>query len=149
MSDEPNTPVPEPPDAEAQTRIGVDSWVAESEDRQAAKAWLLRACGARAGTPRRIRSSSSSSSPSRRPSRSGSTTGDLFIFGLFTLLYATLGLGLNVVVGFAGLLDLGYVAYFGIGAYGYALVSSPHYGIHWPTLSFASRRERSSPGWSG
>ena len=37
MSDESNTPVPEPPDAEAQTRIGVDSWVAESEDRQARK----------------------------------------------------------------------------------------------------------------
>ena len=61
--------------------------------------------------------------------------GDLFVYGLFTLLYATLGLGLNVVVGFAGLLDLGYVAYFGIGAYGYALVSSAHYGIHWPTLA--------------
>jgi len=34
MSDQSNTPVPEPPDAEAQTRIGVDSWVAESEDRR-------------------------------------------------------------------------------------------------------------------
>jgi branched-chain amino acid transport system permease protein len=58
--------------------------------------------------------------------------GDLFSYGLFTLLYATLGLGLNVVVGWAGLLDLGYVAFYGIGAYGYALVSSPQYGIHWP-----------------
>jgi branched-chain amino acid transport system permease protein len=49
-------------------------------------------------------------------------------------LYSILALGLNIVVGFAGLLDLGYVAYFGIGAYGYALVSSAHYDIHWPTL---------------
>ena len=57
--------------------------------------------------------------------------GDLFSYGLFTLLYALLALGLNIVVGFAGLLDLGYVAFFGIGAYGYALLSSGHYDIHW------------------
>ena len=47
-------------------------------------------------------------------------------------LYALLALGLNVVVGFAGLLDLGYVAFFGIGSYVYAFVSSPHFGVHWP-----------------
>jgi branched-chain amino acid transport system permease protein len=50
-------------------------------------------------------------------------------------LYATLALGLNVVVGFAGLLDLGYVAFFGIGSYIYAFLASPHFGIHWPTLA--------------
>jgi ABC-type branched-subunit amino acid transport system permease subunit len=60
--------------------------------------------------------------------------GDLFAYGIFTLLYVLLGLGLNVVVGYAGLLDLGYVAFFGFGAYFYALVSSPHYDIHWPSL---------------
>lgn len=49
-------------------------------------------------------------------------------------LYATLALGLNVVVGFAGLLDLGYVAFFGIGSYIYAFLASPHFGLHWPTL---------------
>ena len=49
-------------------------------------------------------------------------------------LYATLALGLNVVVGFAGLLDLGYVAFFGIGSYLYAFLASPHFGLHWPTL---------------
>ena len=48
-----------------------------------------------------------------------------------TLIYALLALGLNVVVGWAGLLDLGYVAFFGIGAYSYALLSSDQYGIHW------------------
>jgi branched-chain amino acid transport system permease protein len=37
-------------------------------------------------------------------------------------LYAVLALGLNIVVGFAGLLDIGYVAFFGIGSYAYALV---------------------------
>jgi branched-chain amino acid transport system permease protein len=60
--------------------------------------------------------------------------GDLFAYGMFTLLYILLGLGLNVVVGWAGLLDLGYVAFFGIGAYSYGLLSSDHYGNHWPAL---------------
>jgi branched-chain amino acid transport system permease protein len=47
-------------------------------------------------------------------------------------LYATLALGLNVVVGFAGLLDLGYVAFFGSGSYLYAFLASPHFGLHLP-----------------
>jgi branched-chain amino acid transport system permease protein len=47
-------------------------------------------------------------------------------------LYATLALGLNIVVGFAGLLDLGYVAFFGIGSYVYAFLASPHFGLHLP-----------------
>src|ERR1700744_1836995 len=38
--------------------------------------------------------------------------------------YATLALGLNIVVGFAGLLDLGYAAFFAIGAYTYGLLTS-------------------------
>ncbi|MBV9247804.1 MAG: hypothetical protein JO227_00960, partial [Acetobacteraceae bacterium] len=38
--------------------------------------------------------------------------------------YATLALGLNIVVGFAGLLDLGYAAFFAIGAYTYGILSS-------------------------
>ncbi len=45
-----------------------------------------------------------------------------------------LALGLNVVVGWGGLLDLGYVAFYGIGAYAYALLSSDHYDIHLPTF---------------
>jgi len=49
-------------------------------------------------------------------------------------LYATLALGLNIVVGFAGLLDIGYVAFFGIGSYIYALLASPHFGLHLPFL---------------
>jgi branched-chain amino acid transport system permease protein len=42
------------------------------------------------------------------------------------LLYVMLALGLNIVVGFAGLLDLGYVAFYAVGAYLYALLASPH-----------------------
>ena len=48
--------------------------------------------------------------------------------------YMLLALGLNVVVGWGGLLDLGFVAFYGIGAYAYALLSSEHYGIHLPTI---------------
>ncbi|MGH7544377.1 MAG: branched-chain amino acid ABC transporter permease [Gemmatimonadota bacterium] len=47
-------------------------------------------------------------------------------------LYTTLALGLNIVVGFAGLLDLGYVAFFGIGSYLYAFLASPHFDLHLP-----------------
>jgi branched-chain amino acid transport system permease protein len=50
----------------------------------------------------------------------------------FALLYVMLALGLNIVVGFAGLLDLGYVAFYAVGAYTYALLASPHFGLHTP-----------------
>jgi len=42
------------------------------------------------------------------------------------MLYVLLALGLNIVVGYAGLLDLGYVAFYAVGAYMYALLASPH-----------------------
>jgi branched-chain amino acid transport system permease protein len=53
--------------------------------------------------------------------------------GINALLFVLLALGLNVVVGYAGLLDLGYVAFYGFGAYTYALLSSEQLGIHLPT----------------
>lgn len=52
-------------------------------------------------------------------------------------IYAMLAMGLNVVIGFAGLLDLGYAAFFALGGYTYALAASPFSGIHlpfWPML---------------
>src|SRR6201995_1550875 len=49
------------------------------------------------------------------------------------LIYAILALGLNIAVGWAGLLDLAYVAYFGVGAYGYAVLSSGN--IHWSAIA--------------
>jgi branched-chain amino acid transport system permease protein len=42
------------------------------------------------------------------------------------LLYMMLALGLNIVVGYAGLLDLGYIAFYAVGAYMFALLASPH-----------------------
>lgn len=50
----------------------------------------------------------------------------------FALLYIMLALGLNIVVGYAGLLDLGYIAFFAVGAYCYALLGSPQLGLHLP-----------------
>ena len=47
-------------------------------------------------------------------------------------IYVLLALGLNIVVGYAGLLDLGYVAFYAIGAYSYALLASPQLGLHVP-----------------
>lgn len=49
-------------------------------------------------------------------------------------LYTLLATGLNLVVGWGGLLDLGYAAFFGFGAYAYALLSSDKFDLHWPTL---------------
>jgi branched-chain amino acid transport system permease protein len=48
--------------------------------------------------------------------------------GIDALVIALLAVGLNVVVGWAGLLDLGYIAFFGFGAYGFALLSSAQLG---------------------
>jgi branched-chain amino acid transport system permease protein len=60
----------------------------------------------------------------------------LFLSEVLTIvgLYVLLGLGLNIVVGFAGLLDLGYVAFFAIGAYTVAVLTSPELGFF--SLSF-------------
>ena len=50
----------------------------------------------------------------------------------FAMIYTMLALGLNIVVGFAGLLDLGYIAFYAVGAYVYALLASPHFNLHLP-----------------
>ncbi len=49
---------------------------------------------------------------------------------IFALIFVILGLGLNIVVGYAGLLDLGYAAFFAIGAYTTGILSSPQHGIY-------------------
>ena len=53
--------------------------------------------------------------------------------GFDTVIYMLLALGLNVVVGWGGLLDLGFVAFYGIGAYTYAILDSAKFGYHLPT----------------
>ncbi len=54
-------------------------------------------------------------------------------FGIQILIYVMLGLGLNIVVGLAGLLDLGYVAFYAVGAYSFALLAE-HFGLSFFTL---------------
>ncbi|MGD9236138.1 MAG: hypothetical protein PVF09_05655 [Desulfobacterales bacterium] len=66
----------------------------------------------------------------------------LFLSEVLTIvgLYVLLGLGLNIVVGFAGLLDLGYVAFFAVGSYVVAILTSPELGFFslgfWTALPF-------------
>jgi branched-chain amino acid transport system permease protein len=126
MAEPPEPQVPVPPDALDRPRIGVDEWVRSVEARRAARGPLRKAFDA---TPPPVRLLVVLAAVSVFPFVTNA--GNLFAYGLFTLLYALLGLGLNVVVGFAGLLDLGYIAFYGIGAYGYALLASPKYGVHW------------------
>ena len=61
--------------------------------------------------------------------------------GITCLIYIVLGLGLNIVVGYAGMLDLGYVAFFAIGSYVTAILTSPELGFFsltfWQALPFA------------
>jgi branched-chain amino acid transport system permease protein len=123
----PSVPAPE-------TRVGVDDWVAEHGERRAEYSGIL-------GLLRRgLRYIPG---PARLAvfAAFGATLplwmdrGDLFVYGIITLIYLVLALGLNVVVGYAGLLDLGYIAFFGFGAYTYALLSSEHYGVHWPATA--------------
>lgn len=58
----------------------------------------------------------------------------LLDISILTGIYAILALGLNVVVGFAGLLNLGYVAFYAIGAYAYALLSVKAGLVFWQAL---------------
>lgn len=57
---------------------------------------------------------------------------------IFVMIYICLGLGLNIVVGLAGMLDLGYIAFYGIGAYTYALLNV-HFGLsYWICLPISA-----------
>ena len=130
MTDVPQPPkepnVPAPPDAGDRPRVGVDEWVTSVEGRRSARGPLVRAYER---VPKPLQGLAVLAVVAALPFVMNS--GNLFDYGLFTLLYALLGLGLNVVVGFAGLLDLGYIAFYGIGAYSYAELASPKYGLHW------------------
>ena len=101
-------------------RRGVTGWARSLVERIPAVVWLAVFLGIAALLPLLM------------------NTGDLNRYGLNVAIFALLALGLNVAVGWTGLLDLGYVAFFGFGAYTYALLSSPHCftdtacGVHWP-----------------
>jgi len=63
------------------------------------------------------------------------------------LLYVLLALGLNIVVGYAGLLDLGYVAFYAVGAYMFALMSSPHLFETFPWIAQLLPNGLHTPIW--
>jgi branched-chain amino acid transport system permease protein len=63
------------------------------------------------------------------------------------LLYVLLALGLNIVVGYAGLLDLGYVAFFAVGAYMFGLMASPHLTDTFPLFAQMFPNGLHTPLW--
>jgi branched-chain amino acid transport system permease protein len=63
------------------------------------------------------------------------------------LLYVLLALGLNIVVGYAGLLDLGFVAFYAVGAYMYALMASPHLFETFPAIAAIFPKGLHTPIW--
>ncbi len=64
------------------------------------------------------------------------------------LLYVLLALGLNIVVGYAGLLDLGFVAFYAVGAYMYALLASPHLIENFPWIAALFPNGLHTPVWA-
>ena len=64
------------------------------------------------------------------------------------LLYVLLALGLNIVVGYAGLLDLGFVAFFAVGAYMFGLLASPHLTDTFPWIAALFPGGLHTPLWA-
>jgi branched-chain amino acid transport system permease protein len=65
----------------------------------------------------------------------------------FALLYVLLALGLNIVVGYAGLLDLGYIAFYAVGAYMFGLLASPHLAETFPAIKALFPNGLHTPIW--
>ncbi|HEX6489755.1 MAG TPA: branched-chain amino acid ABC transporter permease [Gaiellaceae bacterium] len=130
MAEDGTPDLPAPPDAANRPRIGVDEWVAQVEGRRARYRGLRGALLERfERLPLAARFALFLVPAAVFPLLTNQ--GNVFRYGLFTLVYALLALGLNVVVGFAGLLDLGYIAFFGVGAYMYGILASPQFNNHW------------------
>ena len=127
---QPPSPEPGPesePGPEGSPAIGVDQWVARSSERRDDRSgWRrgLNRADERVGWWGRL----------ALVALVGLIAGQLLnnvnlqTVAFSGLLYAMLSLGLNISAGWAGLLDLGYIAFFGFGAYGYALFSSTAFG---------------------
>ncbi len=114
------------PDATQRPRVGVDTWVAEHGER-VQRGPLRRAAERVPGWARLLAFVAVAAV-------FPVAVDDEYLqrVGVDTLIFMLLAVGLNVVVGYAGLLDLGYIAFFGFGAYTYAIVSSDKYDYHWP-----------------
>ena len=123
-----------PPTEPTGPQIGADEWVARSGERAQERPGLLgRAQRGFDRIPKPAVFAFFVLAAALVPLLTAQTDNDIYFLrvGTVALVFALLALGLNVAVGFAGLLDLGYIAYYGVGAYGYAMLSSDKFGIHW------------------
>jgi branched-chain amino acid transport system permease protein len=113
-------------------KFGRDEWVAQVGGRQAAGNLPTRLLGRWSAVPIRWRFLALLALGAAIPLF---THNDYYLRVVGTVwLFGALAVGLNVVVGYAGLLDLGFVAFYGLGAYSYALLSSGQFNIHLPSL---------------
>src|ERR1700693_1256241 len=132
-SQEPPDILENPPGARG-PRLGVDEWVVrQAGRREYPPSWLVQAqrTGERIGGWPRL--AVAGLIGVLLPSLG--LGGFQLQVGIDAMVIALLAVGLNIVVGWAGLLDLGYIAFFGFGAYGFALLSSAQIGsmgIHLP-----------------
>lgn len=124
----------QPPTEPSGPAIGADEWVARSGERAEERRGVAgRVHAAYERIPKPVVFAFFVGLAVLVPLLTAQTDNDIYFLrvGTVALVFALLALGLNVAVGFAGLLDLGYIAYYGIGAYGYAMLSSDKFGIHW------------------
>ena len=114
---------PTPPTTSPQ--IGVDEWVRRSGERIGGLGWAARAAER---TPRILLLAAFVGFACVIPL----VTSNGYVIGVDadTMLYVLLAVGLNVAVGWAGLLDLGYIVFYGFAAYLFAELSSGHYNLH-------------------
>ncbi len=132
---QPPTPPPADPGTEsaAGPAVGRDEWVARAGERRAPRAaWI-------GGIEERLRRvpwwawlTLFVAAGALMPAFESS--GYVRLVAFETVIYMVLALGLNLIVGWAGLLDLGYIAYFGVGSYVYAIFDSPKFGYHVPPI---------------
>ena len=131
--DETATPPARPGEGETGSRVGVDDWVATHHQRDVRRGGLVGLINdAIDRTPQPLFYVAFGLLAGLLPALT--SNGYIIRVGFDTVIYMLLCLGLNIVVGYAGLLDLGYVAFFGFGAYVYAIFSSPKFGLHWDSL---------------
>jgi branched-chain amino acid transport system permease protein len=120
--------LPARPDEAERPRVGVDEWVDRVAGRQEA-GWQAELRARLERVPPHVKLALMVLPIAVIPFFVGS--GYLMQVAIDTLLFMLLALGLNVAVGWAGLLDLGYIAFYGFGAYGFAFLASDHFGVHW------------------
>jgi branched-chain amino acid transport system permease protein len=127
-------PQPQPEPQPGAPRIGVDEWVASHEGRREGREGLVgRAREWVEQLPKPVLFAAFGVAAAMVPLF---TNNDYVIrVGFDTLLYMLLALGLNITVGYAGMLDLGYIAFYGFGAYLYAMLASDKFHQHWPTAA--------------